>query len=372
MVGAGLAGVTAAAVLGQHSRRVIVVDPRQSCPPLFRGEKLEPDQAQMLRKFGLLEHLLPEAGRIRKLWVGYNGRHFKIYPIEQYSMYYNDMVNTLRAHMPTHVEHKLGHVENIANSDELQRVRLKGGEELTSRLVVLANGVCGELQASLGLRKDMIQRDQSIGFGFSIARSDGLPFPFDATTYHSTSPESGIDYLALFMMGQEMRANLFGFRSASDPWVRQFVKQPSQTLESALPGLRRLIGDYRVISKVEMGRVDLYRMHGELQPGIVLIGDAFQMACPSTGMGFTKIFTDVDVLSECVPEWFATRGIGRCKIAGFYNNPRKRAIDDRALREASYRRRAVTDHSIPYHFHRLRLHLQRQFGASWCAACRQA
>jgi protein involved in polysaccharide export with SLBB domain len=35
VVGAGLAGVTAAAVLGQQGRRVILVDPRPSCLPLF-------------------------------------------------------------------------------------------------------------------------------------------------------------------------------------------------------------------------------------------------------------------------------------------------------------------------------------------------
>jgi 2-polyprenyl-6-methoxyphenol hydroxylase-like FAD-dependent oxidoreductase len=372
VVGAGLAGVTAAAVLGQQGRRVILVDPRPSCPPLFRGEKLEPDQAQMLRKFGLLEHLLPEAARIRELRVGYNGRHFKIYPIEQYSMYYSRMVNTLRAHTSANVEHKLGHVEDIANSPEIQQVRLKSGEELTSRLVVLASGVGGDLQSRLRLRKNVIQKDQSIAFGFSIARLDGQPFPFDATTYYSTGGKSYMDYVALFVMDDQMRANLFGFRSANDPWVRRFVKQPEEMLEDTLPGLRRLIGEYRVITKVEMGRVDLYRMRGELQSGIVLIGDAFQVPCPSTGMGFTKILTDVDVLSECVPGWFATSGVGRNKIANFYNHPRKKAVDDRAIAEACYRRRAVTDSSMLYHIHRLRLHLQRQFGARWCAAFRQA
>lgn len=363
VVGAGLAGVTAAAVLARQGRRVILVDPRPSCLPLFRGEKLEPNQAEMLDKLGLLDHLLPQTRRIREVWGGYNGRCFKIFPLKQYSMYYSDMVNVLRAHSPIGVEHKLGHVEHIANGNELQCVRLRSGEELTSRLVVLANGVCNHLQDSLGLHKDVIQKDQSIAFGFSIARRDLRPFPFDATTYYPTTYTEYIDYLALFVMRQEMRANLFVFRTASDPWVRQFVKQPDQMLERALPKLSQLIGEYRVVTKVETGRVDLYRMRGELQPGIVLIGDAYQVACPSTGMGFTKIFMDVDVLSQCVPEWFATPGIGVGKIASFYNNSRKQATDARALETASFERHVVMDRSILWQFHRLKMHLPRMFGS---------
>jgi 2-polyprenyl-6-methoxyphenol hydroxylase-like FAD-dependent oxidoreductase len=367
VVGAGLAGVTAAAVLGQQGRSVILVDPRPSCLPIFRGEKLEPNQAEMLNKLGLLQHLLPQSRRIREVWGGYNGRRFKISPLKQYSMYYSDMVNVLRAHCPMGVEQKIGHVEHIANNNELQRVKLRGGEELTSRLVVLANGVCSELQGSLGLRKVVIQKDQSIAFGFSIARKDMRPFPFDATTYYPTTYTDYIDYLALFVMRREMRANLFVFRTASDPWVRQFVKQPGQMLERALPKLSQMIGEYRVVTKVETGRVDLYRMHGQLQPGIVLIGDAYQVACPSTGMGFTKIFMDVDVLSECAPEWFATSGMGVAKIASFYNNPRKQATDARALEAAFFERHIVMDRSIHWHYHRLKMHLPKMIGRRWSA-----
>lgn len=366
VVGAGLAGAAAAALLGQQGRRVILVDPRPSCPPLFRAEKLEPDQVQILRKLGLLGPLLPHARRIRQVCVGYNGRLFKIEPIEQYGIYYTDMVNALRSHSSADVEHKLGHVEHIANSSELQRVRLAGGEELTSHLVVLACGVSSELQANLGLRKEVLQREQSVSFGFSIARADGLPFPFDATTYYPTTCAANIDFLSLFVMGEAMRANLFVFRSVSDPWVRQFVMQPAQMLERAFPKLVRLIGEYRVVTKVEMARVDLYRMQRELQPGVVLIGDAFQGPCPSTGTGVSKVLTDVDVLcSGCVPEWLATPGMGRDKVASFYNHPRKRSSDTCALEMAQYRRRACTNRSLRWRIHRLRLHLAMQFGRQY-------
>ena len=134
-------------------------------------------------------------------------------------------------------------------------------------------------------------------------------------------------------------------------------------LQRCLPKLRRLVGEFRVISKVESGAVDLYRVKGEPQPGVVLIGDAFQNSCPSTGSGLSKIFTDVDVLSsEFVPRWFATPGMGADKIATFYTNAQKRDMDGESLRVALYRRRAATDLSFRWYIHRLRLHLSMQFG----------
>ena len=368
VVGAGMAGVTAASVLGQQGYQVILVDRRMSCAPLFRCEKLEPEQSQLLRKFGLLKHLLPHAAHIREVRGGYDGRCYKIFPFEQFSMYYMDMVNVLRAHTPVEVEQKIGEVEHISNGDDLQRVRLKSGEELTARLVVLASGVSGELQRSLGLSKDMIQKDQSIGFGFSIARLDGQPFSFDATTYYPTTYDECIDYVALFVLGQEMRANLFAFRSVNDPWVREFVKDPGPMLDKAFPKLKQMIGDFRIVTKVETGRIDLYRMLGVIQPGVVLIGDAYQVPCPSTGMGFTKVLTDVDVLSECVPKWLATPGMTDSKIATFYNNARKKAVDDRAISAACFQRNSVLNKtSLLWRWYRLRLQLPRMLGRRWMA-----
>lgn len=94
----------------------------------------------------------------------------------------------------------------------------------------------------------------------------------------------------------------------------------------------------------------------------MLIGDAFQNSCPSTGSGLSKIFTDVDVLcSEFVPQWFATAGMGADKIASFYANPQKCDMDSDSLRVGLYRRRAATDLSFRWYIHRLRLHLSMQF-----------
>ncbi len=363
VVGAGLAGTTAAAVLGQQGWRVLLVDPRPSCPPVFKAEKIEPDQAQLFRKFGLLEHLVLKAGRVREIQSYYNGRLFGVTPIEQYGIYYSDMVNALRARLPASVEFKLGRVVQISNGAELQRVRMDGGEERACRLVVLACGLSAEILAGLGLRRISIQKNQSVAIGFTISPPEGLLFPFDALTYHPTRCAAGIDYLSLFPIRQTKRANLFAFPTANDPWVRQFISHPSQMLEHCLPKLHRAIGEYRVVGKVEAVRTDLYRTEGDLPPGIVLIGDAFENSCPSTGKGLTKLLTDVDVMcSDCVPLWFATPGMGTDKMMSFFGHPRKRATDAKALQNAVYHRRASTDRSLRWRIHRFRLRLSMRLG----------
>jgi 2-polyprenyl-6-methoxyphenol hydroxylase-like FAD-dependent oxidoreductase len=188
VVGAGLAGSTLAAVLGQLGRRVILVDSRSACPPVFKAEKIDVRQVQLLRKFGLLERLLEHSFRWNEVRLGYDGHIFKTIRVEQYGINYADMVNALRAKMPPAVDCRRGQVELIANSEHMQRVRLSGGEELTARLVVLASGVSGGLEANLGLRRRVVRRDQSLVLGFDVAASLAQPFAFDSVAYYSVQP----------------------------------------------------------------------------------------------------------------------------------------------------------------------------------------
>jgi 2-polyprenyl-6-methoxyphenol hydroxylase-like FAD-dependent oxidoreductase len=359
IVGAGMAGTVLAVVLGRQGRRVMLVDPNSTCPPLFKAEKTERDQVAMLRKLGLLECLLPYAGQGREVWGSYNGHVFKTSPVEQYGLRYADMVNAVRAQVPAAVIYRVGRVKTIANGEQMQRVQLEDGEELTSRLVVLACGLSAELQAKLGIRRRIWQKDQSLGLGFDIA-GESEPFPFGGLTYYSMSRSTRIDYLTLFKFRDRMRANLFVFRAASDPWVREFIQEPEAVLRRDLPKLNRVIGEYCVTSKVEAGWVDLYRVDSDPLPGIVIVGDSYQTACPATGFGLDKVLTDVDVLSECVPSWLATSGMGADKLAGFYHHPRKLALDTQALKRSREHRRLTVDASPRWRIHRFLLHFKWQ------------
>lgn len=356
VVGAGLAGTTAAIVLGRQGHQVMLVDPRTACPPVFKAEKIEPDQVRMLRKLGLMDHLLPHAQRIKEIQACFNGRVFGTSQTEQYGLYYNEMVNALRAAIPSTVEFRAGRAVQVANGEDLQRIRLSSGEEFCCRLLVLASGLNEDVPFSLGLKRLYVQKNQSIALGFTLARQDRRPFPFDSVTYYSISPGLGLDYISLFPVADGLRANLFAFPNGNNEWVRQLILEPQRGIERCFPRLRRIIGEFQITSKVEASIVHLYRTEGQALPGVVAIGDAAQNVCPATGMGLSKIFTDVDVLNSNVPAWFATPGMPVGKTASFWSNPEKTAVDTKALRNAFYRRQAATGRSLKWKLHRARLH----------------
>jgi 2-polyprenyl-6-methoxyphenol hydroxylase-like FAD-dependent oxidoreductase len=359
VVGAGIAGTTAAAVLNRQGRRVILLDTRATCPPVFKAEKVERDALRLIRELDLFTPLLPYAGHIAEVCVAYDGHIFKRQQREQIGISYSDLVNTLRTHLSPEIQNKLGRVEQITRNGDTTSVHLESGEKLTARLVVLACGLNSQLLASLGLQRRIIRKEQSVVAGFNIIPSGSDPFNFDSVTFYPTDPSFKIDYLTLFKIRDTMRANLFAYHSIHDPWMREFQHNPKFLLDQAFPKLTRVIGNYEVVGKVVSNRVDLYSTEGEKPDGVVLIGDAFQNACPATGYGFVKVFTDVNALAECAPAWFSTPGMSAEKLKTFYEHPRKQAEDATALHRASVDRLAATSSAPRWRLRRAVLHVRR-------------
>ena len=125
-----------------------------------------------------------------------------------------------------------------------------------------------------------------------------------------------------------MRGNLFTYRQIDDPWLQQMRRAPAQTLKASLPRLCRVTGDFEIAGDIKIRPADLYVSTGHRQPGMVLIGDAFETSCPVTGTGTDKVFTDVERLCNVhIPNWLATDGMDETKIAAFYDDPVKTGCD---------------------------------------------
>ena len=69
IVGGGLAGSLAAAMLGRAGIDAVLVDPHPIYPPDFRCEKLDAVQLQRLRQTGLADALLAVSTPDRECWV---------------------------------------------------------------------------------------------------------------------------------------------------------------------------------------------------------------------------------------------------------------------------------------------------------------
>jgi 2-polyprenyl-6-methoxyphenol hydroxylase-like FAD-dependent oxidoreductase len=361
VIGAGLSGSLAAAVLGRAGHRVALVDRYDAYPPEFRVEKVGGDQVELLRRLGLLDCVAAASTRFDQV---INARHGQIIDrthTPHYGIFYQDFVNVVRAQLPSSVQFIVGQAVDVKADARRPQVVLADDEAIDAKLIVLATGMAGTLRHKLGFVRRNIFEKHSISFGFNIAPASGAAFEFPSLTYYGEQVSDCIDYLSLFPIGDVMRANLFTFRDHRDPWVRDLRREPVTTLIETMPGLQRLLGDFEVVGKVQNWTMDLCVLENYLRDGVVLVGDAFQTSCPAAGTGVSRLLTDVHQLCKVhLPRWLASDGMGSDKIAQFYGDPVKQLADGRSTRLAHYRRSLTIDDSLSWKVHRGRSYLRRR------------
>jgi len=344
IIGGGLAGSTAAAMLGRAGLRAVLIDPHTVYPPDFRCEKLDHGQIRILHKTGLASAVFRAATRDGEVWVARFGHLVEKRPNDQYDIFYDTLVNTVRAEIPPSVEFIHGKVTEVKTSPDRQRITMTDGESISARLVVLANGLNISLRQSLGIEREIVSPCHSISIGFNLEPVGRPSFEFRAITYYPERTTDRMAYLTLFPIGSTMRANLFVYRDMHDPWLKRMRSAPRDTLLEMLPGLAKLTGEFNVPEGVKIRPVDLYVTSGHRQAGIVLVGDAFGTSCPAAGTGANKVFTDVERLCNVhIPQWLATPGMGEDKIAAFYDDAVKVASDAHSAAKAMYLRSLSTE-----------------------------
>jgi 2-polyprenyl-6-methoxyphenol hydroxylase-like FAD-dependent oxidoreductase len=349
IVGGGLAGSTAAAMLGRAGVSALLIDPHPTYPPELRCEKLGGDQLDLLRKTGLAEPTLRATTLDGEVWEARFGYVVTKKPSDQHGIMYDTLVNTMRAQIPPNVETIFAKVSSISNSCERQQVTLSDGEQISARLVVLANGLNIGLRTMLGIERQVISSCHSITLGFDVAPVGRAAFDFPALTYWPKRSSSRMAYMTIFPIGGAMRVNLMVYRDMTDPWLPQFRKAPEESMRTLMPRLRRMMGEFKVSGPVKIRPADLCTNSGYLQPGVVLVGDAFSTSCPAAGTGTTKVFTDVGRLCNVyIPQWLATEGMDTQKIAQFYDDPEKQACEAQSRAKAYHLRSLSTDNGLSW------------------------
>jgi 2-polyprenyl-6-methoxyphenol hydroxylase-like FAD-dependent oxidoreductase len=354
IIGGGLAGSTAAAMLGRAGVAAILIDPHPLYPPDFRVEKLSGiEQIERFHRTGIADAVLRAATHDGENWVARFGFLLDKVPSQQFGIMYDRLINTIRAEIPDAVEKIFAKAVSISTSTDRQRVALANDEEVSARLVVLANGLNVGLRHALGIERRIVSRAHSISIGFDVAPVGRPSFDFPALTYFSERPSDRIPYLSLFPIGERMRANLFAYRQIDDPWLREIRHAPVATLHAALPRLKRITGSFDISGEIKIRPADLYVNEGHRRPGVVLVGDAFETTCPVTGTGTDKVFTDVERLCNVhIPAWLASDGMGEDKIAAFYDDPVKQACDAWSSAKAYHFRSVSIDNGIAWRMQR--------------------
>lgn len=354
IIGGGLAGSTAAAMLGRAGISAALVDPHIAYPADFRCEKIGGSQMALLRKTGLAETTLAATTLDSEVWEVRFGCLVDRKPSDQHGIRYEALVNSMRAQIPANVTRHTTKATGIATSDDRQKVTLADGSELSARLVVLANGLNVGLRHLLGIERTVISPSHSITIGFDLVPVGRPAFDFPALTWWTFRASDRLGYLTLFPIGDTMRANLMVYRDVDDPWLRQMRTAPEATLNALMPGLARFTGDYAIDGPVRVRPADLYVSGGHRQSGLVLVGDAFGTSCPAAGTGTDKVFTDVTQLCNIhIPQWLATDGMDVDKISAFYDDPVKTACDAWSLDKAYHLKSLSVDPGMGWMTRRL-------------------
>jgi 2-polyprenyl-6-methoxyphenol hydroxylase-like FAD-dependent oxidoreductase len=373
IVGGGLAGSTAAAMLGRAGISAVLIDPHTVYPPELRCEKLGGEQLDLLRRTGLADTTLRATTLDGEVWEARCGYVVARKVSDQHGIMYDTLVNTMRGQIPGDVATINAKCSSIANSAERQKIELSNGEEISARLVVLANGLNIGLRHMLGITRRVISECHSITFGFDVEPVGRAAFEFPALTYWPGQTGARMAYLSVFPIGGKMRANLMVYRDMTDPWLQRFKQAPEATMLALMPGLQRMMGEFKVNGAVKVRPADLCVTDGHLQPGIVLAGDAFSTSCPAAGTGTTKVFTDVERLCNIyIPHWLSTDGMDAGKMAAFYDDPEKVACEARCLAKAYHLRSLSTDNGLAWRAQRWARFVARLSQGIWRTVAEQS
>jgi 2-polyprenyl-6-methoxyphenol hydroxylase-like FAD-dependent oxidoreductase len=169
IIGGGLAGSIATAMLGRAGFHVALIDPHPVYPPDFRCEKLDARHIRVLHKTGLAVPLMSAMTHDRYVWIARSGRLLERgKPSQQYGIRYEDLVNAVRAQVPNNVEFVIAKATAVRTGTERQMVASFDGQELGSRLVILANGLNIGLRRELGMTRKVVSESHSISIGFDM------------------------------------------------------------------------------------------------------------------------------------------------------------------------------------------------------------
>src|SRR4051812_43637489 len=237
-------------MLGRAGYAVTLVDPFPTCRPDFRCEKLEEAHVDALRRAAVLDEVLPAALRYENIWVARLGRLAEIKPIVEYGIEYSALVNRLRGLIPRGVSFVQSKVTDLSVTAERQILTLTNGEQISTRLVIGANGVMADM---IGARRE-ISRCHSVSIGFDV---DAANWPFDALTYFGEEPAQKVAYLTLFPLPSGGRANLFVYRALNDPWIKCLRDNPAGVIAQTLLNLAQFTGMLRPTGPMKIRPVDL-------------------------------------------------------------------------------------------------------------------
>ncbi len=349
IVGGGIAGASASVFLQNQNIDAILIDPSSLMPKDFRCEKFNRYQMANFERLGISENIYSACTPIEDIWIARQGKlvNKKSYP--HYGFSYEIAVNAIRAYLDKANRMVLGKVKSIEKGDAVQKLTLSNGQEINAKLVVLANGLNPVLRKQLDVSQTMIEKHHEMAIGFDIEPIGNNIFDFGSFTFWPERASEKLAYFTAFKSGDVFRVNTFGYWDKSDQFMSELQQQPEAALNRLMPSITKIIGEFKVTSRVHVRPVDLYQNNPEDCNGVVFIGDAYSTSCPGAGTGTSKAVKDAEILcKEYIPKWLAQDKIDAKTISQFYNNEKKLASDADSFHQAYFLKSISLEKSLAW------------------------
>lgn len=352
IVGGGLGGSVLAHSLCRADLKVGVIEQRPIYPPCLKAERFHADHARLLEKSGLAQAFYEATNRIDEVRSVYRGTVYEKVAVEIYGGAYHEIVNSIRKTLSKSVGLVIGKAISILEAQDSCQVVTADGRSINADLVVISNGSTCSLSKSLGITRVPLRIKNSLVVGFDIEPQGRANFDFDALNFHSHRPEWEAGIMNIFKTPTAMRVNLISYWEAKDRRLDFLREDPRQVLEQIFPGMQSIVGPYRIASQLHACPVEIYRVNKTPTKGIVLLGDAYQCACPASGTGITKLLTDVNILAELIPKWLLDKQSRENYLSEYYNHPRKISCDAESIQFSEYLYRRGTAKSLRWRIER--------------------
>jgi 2-polyprenyl-6-methoxyphenol hydroxylase-like FAD-dependent oxidoreductase len=339
VIGAGLAGLSAATAMVRRGLSVTLISALDHHPADFRGEKLDEAAMATFDRLGLGAAARAQMTPMEGVWSYRFGRQVRRSAEREFASDYAGLVNALAAALPREANRTTGRVASLVTGPELQHVTLNDGRRFSARLLVVATGLGDAVRRMLGVERVVLSATHSLSLGFDLVEPASR-FEFPSLVWGRDRADPLLSYLTLFPIGDTMRGNLFTYRAANDPWTGAFRRDPAVGLHTTMPKLQTLVGAMNVAPGTVVRPIDVVETRSIRRDGVVLLGDAFSVVCPITGLGMAKALNDADLLvNRHLPQWLVSPGMAAAKLASFYADPDKTTLDGTALRNSLVGRR---------------------------------
>ena len=301
IVGAGVAGATMAAYLGNSGKRVAIIERNMSERDVIVGELLQPGGVKILQELGL-EFFLHnmDAQAVEGYNIIFQNRETQIkYPNKNgdplgFGFRNGKFVQNMRMHLLSidNVDVFEGRVKSVIESEDVVtgvEYSPKGREttrSIEAALTIISDGPMSKFREAYSKSEKKVS-----GFFLGIILENcSLPYP----SYGHLVLGSHPPFVMYPVNSNEIRI-LIDFPGSKPPKINQEFKE--KLLQVFLPlmpeGMKKSF--FKAVEKGGFKMMPNHRLPAQpiFKKGLVLLGDSLNMRHPLTGGGMTATFADI-------------------------------------------------------------------------------